>query len=140
MAEDADGFEHAGNLTLGDLWRPSLDTVDFSEHARHDSIAAGRKEPEGTGDNDWADAFGYDAANHRARSMQSRLDHFVAQPEPEPVSDIVKRPPLPFRATACHLFLHDHSHRKRRARSRAGSSTARPSSHDPGSMVLEEGL
>jgi hypothetical protein len=35
-------------------------------------------EPEGTG-HDWSEAIGHDPAHHRARSMQSRLDHFVAE-------------------------------------------------------------
>lgn len=73
---------------LDDVRETPLRAADYGKHAGDDSIAPWRMEPEGTG-HDRSEPIGHEPANHRARPMQSRFDHFLTQPQPSPVSDVL---------------------------------------------------
>ena len=68
---------------LDDVRETPLRAADYGKHAGDDSIAPWRMEPEGTG-HDRSEPIGHEPANHRARPMQSRFDHFLTQPQAQP--------------------------------------------------------
>ena len=67
---------------LDDVRETPLRAADYGKDAGDDSIAPWRMEPEGT--RHWSEAIAHETANHGACPMQSRLDHFVAQPQAQP--------------------------------------------------------